>query len=182
MDTILVSVVALALIIVSTLTLTVSTFQSANTLADAWREMESQSVSVQRTEIRVVTANDYTGGLLDLEVQNEGGTDLHEFPKWDVIMRYQSGDAHYLSYASDYPPGSGEWAVKGIFMADGSPEIFDPNILNPGEVMKVTINPETEIGIGEAAMIVISAPNGVTSQCFVRRVQCGGEGGNGSNG
>jgi hypothetical protein len=54
-------------------------------------------------------------------------------------------------------------------MANESPEVFDPNILDPGEVMIVTINPEREIGTGETARIVISTPNGVTSQCFVTR-------------
>lgn len=169
MDTILVSVVALALIIMSTLTVTVSMVQSANSLADAWKDMEAQSMSIRRTEICVMVTGNYTGGLIDLAVQNEGRIDLHDYPRWDVIMQYQSGNAFYLSYAKTYPPGPGEWAVNGIFMADGSPEVFDPSILNSGEVMTVAINPETEIVIGETARIVMSTPNGVTSQCFVTR-------------
>lgn len=167
MDTILAAVVIIILIIVSTMTMTVSVFQSANNLADAWKDMEAQSVSISETEISA--AGNYSGGLVDVTVLNEGRTNLYDYSSWDAIIQYQSGDAFHLSYAEDYPPGSGEWAIEGIFMVGGSPEVFDPNILNPGEAMIVAINPEMEIGIGETARIVISTPNGVTSQCFVTK-------------
>jgi len=149
--------------------MTFNVFQSANSLADAWKDMEAQSMSIRRTEICVAVTGNYTGGLIDLAVLNEGKIDLYDYPRWDVIMQYQSGNAFYLSYTETYPPGPGEWAVNGIFMADGSPEVFDPNILNHGEVMAVAINPGTEIGTGETARIVMSTPNGVASQCFVTR-------------
>jgi hypothetical protein len=167
MDTILVAVVVLALIIMSTLTMIVSVFQSANNLADSWQDMESQSSSIKDTGISA-TGN-YSGGLVDVAVQNAGGTNLYDYPNWDVIIQYQSGDAFHLPYAGAYPPGSGGWAIEGIFMAGGSPEVFNPNILDPGEIMIIAINPEMEIGIGETVRIVISTPNGVTSQCFITR-------------
>jgi hypothetical protein len=167
MDTILVAVVVLVLIIMSTLTMTVSVFKSANNLGDAWKDMEAQSVSISDTGISILFTGNYSGGLIDVAVQNEGRTNLYDYPSWDVIIQYQSGNASHLSYAATYPPGSGEWAKEGIFMADESPEVFDPNILDPGEVMIVAINPEIAIGTGETARIVISTPNGVTAQCFV---------------
>ena len=169
MDTILVAVVILVLIIVSTLTMTVSVFQSADSLGDAWKDMEAQSISISETEIGVLVTGNYTGGEIAVAVQNEGRANLYDYPSWDVIIQYQSGRAFHLSYAETYPPGSGEWAIEGIFMAGESPEVFDPNILNPGEVMIVALSSEIEIGIGETARIVISTPNGVTSQCFVTR-------------
>jgi hypothetical protein len=169
MDTILVAVIILVLIVVCALPMTVSVFQSANNLTDAWQSMQTQSISVSETAISATVTGNYTGGLIDVAVQNEGRTNLYDYAKWDVIIQYQSGDAFHLSYAETYPPGSGEWAMEGISMADGSPEVFDPNILNPEEVMAVAINPEIELAIGETARIVISTPNGVTSQCFVTR-------------
>lgn len=170
MDTILVAVVVLVLIIMTTLTMTVSVFHSANNLGDAWKDRETQSISISDTEIGAVVTGSYTGGLIDVSVQNEGRTNLYDYPSWDVIIQYQSGDAFHLSYAETYPPGSGEWAIEDIFMADESPEVFDPNILNPGEKMIVAINPEIGMDIGETVRIVISTPNGVTSQCFVTKV------------
>ena len=169
MDTILVAVVVLVLIIMSVLTMTFSMFQSANTLGDSWKTMEAQSISISETAISTLVTGNYSGGLIDVAVQNEGRTNLYDYSRWDVILQYQSGDAFHLSYAETYPPGSGEWTSEGIFMAGGAPEVFDPNILNPGEVMIVAINPDMEIGIGKTARIIISTPNGVTSQCFVTR-------------
>ena len=169
MDTILVAVVVLVLIIMSVLTMTFSMFQSANTLGDAWQSMQTQSISISETAISATVTGNYSSGLIDVSVQNEGRANLYDYSKWDVIIQYQSGQSFPLPYVSTYPPGSGEWAREGIFMADGSPEVFDPGILNPGEVMIVAINPDMEIGIGETARIVISTPNGVASQCLVTR-------------
>jgi hypothetical protein len=169
METILVSVISVALVIITTLTMTFNAFQSTNGLADSWKKMEAQSTSIRQTEIRVLAADNYQGGQIDLWVKNEGKINLDDYPSWDVIIQYQSGNAYYLSYAVTYPPGPGKWTVNGIFVADDTPEVFDPNILNPEEMMLVAVNPETEIGIGEMAKIIVSTPNGVTCQCFVTR-------------
>jgi hypothetical protein len=171
METILVSVVSMALIIISTLAVTVSTFQSANKMADAWKSMEEQTSVVRQTIIRVSTPNNYQGGLIDLTVQNEGNANLSDFSRWDAIIQHQSGNASYLVYSEAYPPGPGEWAIEGIFITGGTPEVFDLNILNPGEQMTVSIYPNQELGIGETARIIMSTPNGVTSQGYVTRTE-----------
>lgn len=167
MDTLLVAIVIIALVIMSGLIITVSVFQSANNLADSWKDMEAQSASIKETAIS--TTGNYSGGLIDIEVQNEGSTNLYDYDNWDVIIQYQSGDASHLSYTGTYPPASGGWAIEGIFMTGGATEVFDPDILNPEEVMAMSASPAMEIGIGETVRMVISTPNGVTSQCFVTR-------------
>lgn len=164
MDTILVAVVIMALVIISGLIITVSVFQSANDLADSWKDMEAQSVSIKETAISA-TGN-YSGGLT-IEIQNEGSTNLYDYDNWDFIIQRQSGDASHLSYSGTYPPGSGNWAIEGIYIDGGTPEVFDPDILNPGEVMAVSAN--QGIDDGETVRLIISTPNGVTSQCFVTR-------------
>ena len=169
MDTILVGVIVLVLIVVSTLIITVSAFQSINNVSTAWNEMEEQSSSISETSIDASITGNYSGGLINVEVQNNGRTNLYNFPNWDIIIQYQSGNASHLSYIDTYPPSSGQWTVTGIYMADASPEVFDPGILNPEEEMNVAISPDSEIGIGETARIIVSTPNGVTSQCFVTK-------------
>ncbi len=169
METILVSAVSVALVVLCTLTLTFNAFQSTNMLADGVKSMETQSTSIRQTEIRVLDLNDYQGGQINLCVKNEGKININDYPRWDVIIQYQTGNAVYLSHTETYPPQLGQWAVNGIFVTEETPEVFDPSILNPGEMMIVAINSPTEIGIGEMAKIVVSTPNGVTSQCFVTR-------------
>jgi hypothetical protein len=169
MDTILVSIISLALIIVSTLTVTLSSFKSANRMADAWKMMEERSALASRTDIATVAPPDYRGGLIDLTVRNDGHVNLSDFNEWDVIVQDQSGVTSYLLYSPTYPPAAGQWALNGIFVTEGIPEVFDRNILNPGERMTVSIAPVTEVGVGQMARVLVSTPSGVTSQCFVTR-------------
>jgi hypothetical protein len=167
METTLVSLVSIALIVISAVTMTVSAFQSANKLADSWKTMEKVSSSAARTEITATAPENYSGGILDLTVINEGQINLSDFPRWDVIILFQSGTSRYLTYADTCPPGDNQWAVKGIYMADGLPEVFDRNILNPGEKMIVSASLIPEIGIGEMARATLATPNGITALCYV---------------
>jgi len=170
METILVSLVTIGLIIVSTLTMLTSSFQVATRLSDSWKEMETNASGITRTFIGAAPSSNYTGGNIVLTVQNEGATDLEDFPSWDVIATYQEGGVEYLVYTTDYPPGSNEWAVEGIYLPDGRSEVFDAGILNPGEEMKTELNLNPEISENETARITISTPNGVTSQCLITRL------------
>jgi hypothetical protein len=168
MESVLVSLVSMAMVILSTVIMTVSTFHSASKIADAWRTMEQVSTSVARTEISAVPPGTYQGGPLEIVVENKGYTNLSDFSSWDVIVQYQSGSSRYLAYAQ-YPPAEDQWAVKEIHVASGQPEVFDLGILDPAELMTVSLNLAPEIAAGEMAKVTISTSNGVTSQCFVAR-------------
>lgn len=168
METALVSLVSIALVIISTLTMTMSYLQSASTMADSWKQMEQQVGSIIRTEIVATPPVSYGGGVVNLTVANEGQINLGDFPYWDVIVQYQNGQVNYIAY-TEYPPGSNQWAVEGIYQSDNVTELFDLNLLNPGEEMIVAINLNPEIGEGTTGKITIATPNGVTSQCLVSR-------------
>jgi len=104
-----------------------------------------------------------------LKVVNQGETSLAQFAKWDVIVEYQDGTTNYIDYTTDGSPGSNEWTVEGIYLLNNSREVFDPDILNPEEQMKLLINIDPGIGAREAIRLTISTPHGVTSQCLVMR-------------
>jgi hypothetical protein len=167
METSLVSLISMALIVVSVVTMTVSMFQSSSKLADSWNEMERQSSCIARTSINASAPDNYQGGLIDLTIENSGQVNLNGFSGWDFIFQFQSGNSRYLAYTASYPPGDNQWSVRGIYMPDGLPEKFDPTILNPGEniIVSVALNPG--IGKGETAKVTVSTPIGVTSQCYV---------------
>jgi hypothetical protein len=169
METALVSVVSIGFIIIASMTMIMNSFQSASLFANSWKEMEEQAGNIRRTEVSMVPPEDYLGGAINLTVENDGQTNLGSFTHWDVIGQRQSGAANYAIYTDSYPPGSNQWTVLGIYLADGSPEAFDPDILNPGEHMTMAINLSPEIGEGETGRITVSTPNGVTSQCLVIR-------------
>jgi hypothetical protein len=168
-ETILVSLVSLALIIIASVTMTISTMQSSNKVADSWKNMETQSANISRTDIAAIAPAHYNGGAIDLTVKNDGQTNLSDFARWDVIVQYQSGNVTYLTFNAGYPPGANQWAVKGIYSSAGTPEIFDHGVLNPGEQMIVTISLNPEVISGQACRITISTSNGVKSQAELTR-------------
>ena len=129
METVLVSLVSLALIIVSFVSMEINTLQSTNKIASSLKQMEAQSSELVRTNIVAVPPASYSGGSLDLTVRNDGQTNLADFPQWDVIVQYQNGDFSYLAYAPTCPVDPGQWTVQGIYAGNGSPENFDPGIL-----------------------------------------------------
>jgi hypothetical protein len=169
METIFVSLISLALIIISSVTMVFNTLQSTNKTADSWKQMEMQTGIISRTDISALPSSNYTGGSLDITVRNDGQTNLTIFPKWDVIVQYDSGEVRYVTYSDSYPPQDNQWTVKGIYSTGETPEIFDPNVLDPGEQMVLTIVLNPSLGSGETCRITISTPNGVKSQTQVTR-------------
>jgi len=171
MESALVSLVSVALVIIATVTMMMSSFHSVSTVADSWRQMEEQSGDIRRTEITAVPPANYGGGNINLMVANDGQTNLDDFAYWDVIAQQQAGDTYYIAYTDGSTPGSNEWTVEGIYLSDNTTvaEVFDPDILNPGETMKMVINLDPDIGAGETGRVTVSTPNGVTSQCLVTR-------------
>lgn len=136
----MVSLVSTALVIISAVTMIMSIFSSTNAMADSWKQMEQQASGIRRTEITAIAPVNYAGGLINLTIRNDGQTNLDDFPRWDIIAQRENGNGSYIVYTDSLAPGSNQWAVEGIFLSDNRPEIFDPNILNPGEQMQVLIN------------------------------------------
>jgi hypothetical protein len=169
METALVSLVMIGLIIVGAFTMLTSSFHVATTLSDSWKGMEAETSYIMRTYITATPPKNYTGGSIEITIQNGGMTDLADLPSWDVIVDCQGGNIRYLSYTQS-APGSNEWAVEGIYLSGGNPEVFDAGILNPGENMRILLSLDPELSPDETARITISAPNGVTSQCQVTRL------------
>jgi hypothetical protein len=82
-------------------------------------------------------------------------------------VQYQDSSVSYLTYTASYPPADNEWTVKGIYTSGETPEIFDPGVLDPGELMIVSVMLNPAVGSGETCRITISTPNGVKSQTQV---------------
>ena len=167
MESLLISLVSVALIVIATVTMMMSSFHSAVTLTDSWKQMEQQAGKIRRTEITAAPPSSYQGGIIELTVNNQGQTNLADFSQWDIIAQKESEAADYIDYNADLPANS--WKVKGIYQSDNSTEVFDPNILNPGEKMIVRVNLDPGLGSEQTARITVATPDGVTSECQVIR-------------
>jgi hypothetical protein len=167
MESILISFVTLVLIIVSTVTLTMNTVNSSAKLTDSWKAMQEKTNTIRRTEIVSYPPGTYSGGIIDLVVKNNGQVNISDFVHWDVIIESQAGEAVSMQYSANYPPENNQWAINGFFISENVTEVFDLNILNPGEQMVLGINPSGMIDVDKTVRITLSTAEGVTSQCFV---------------
>ncbi len=75
-------------------------------------------------------------------LKNLGQTSLADFSRWDVIVQYRGSDNNYYIKHIPYTagaPGSNQWTVEGLFQDEqtSKSEVFDPNILNPSEEIKI---------------------------------------------
>ena len=104
-----------------------------------------------------------------LKILNQGQVTLSQFNKWDIIVQYEDGTTTYMDHTTDAYPGSNEWTVEGIYLLDDSAEVFEPNILNPGEQMRLYLSINPGIGRDENIRITLSTANGVGAECLVTR-------------
>lgn len=153
------------------LTLTRAALLSANGLALAWEEMKDRTTEQTRTELTLLTADIAGAGAdIDISLRNSGQTALADFANWDVVVQYYQASGNsglvidWFSYTSSPTPANGQWTVRGIYLdADTlEPEVYDPDILNPGEEMIVRINVTPAIPVQTDNLATIGAANGIT--------------------
>jgi hypothetical protein len=169
METIFVSIVSVALVLISSITMTASSIRSTNKLADSIKQMETRTLEIRRTDISAAPPDSYTGGLINLIIGNEGQAILSDFSNWDVIVQFQDGGVVYLLYSEVNPPVNNQWTVTDIFLPGGLPEVFDTGILDPGEQMTLSILLDPEIEVGKTCRVTVSTPNGIKAQVQVTR-------------
>jgi archaellum component FlaG (FlaF/FlaG flagellin family) len=168
METALISVVCIAILLIGTVTTMFTSFRAATKVSDSLKQWESQDSTIRRTDISATGS--YSTGLITLWVKNTGQVNLQEFPKWDVIAEWTGDGTTHLNYLTNATsgPNDNEWMVQGIYLPDQTaPEVMDPNILNPQEVMNITLKLSPDMSISTTARITISTPNGITSQCLI---------------
>ena len=104
-----------------------------------------------------------------MKILNQGQVALSQLCKWDIIVQYEDGTTTYMGYTTDAYPGNNEWTVEGIYLLDDSAEAFEPDILNPGEQMRLYLSINPGVGRDENVRITISTANGVKAECLVTR-------------
>ncbi len=171
METALISIVSLALIIISSVTMMLTSFTSFSSITDSLKTIEKESDIRRRTDISVTVPQNYEGGTVELFVSNDGHINLGNFSDWDIFIRYQSGEIDYLDYTENSEPAGGQWTLESIYLTENITvsEVFDSAILNPGESAKLLVNPGAEIPRSTYSLVTVSTFNGVVSQCHLYR-------------
>jgi len=168
MSTALVTLVAMALMLTAVLSWSQASFSSLDSGARSWKEMVDSAAEALRTDIELTGANT-TASYVEATVANVGRTGLTSFSQWDVLVEYYDGNSTYhigsLAYSEDAAPSDSEWTVDVIYADDGKgqQEVFEPGILNPGEVMDVKLKLTPSPGAGSTNRVTVSSPNGVAA-------------------
>jgi hypothetical protein len=166
MSTVITALVMIAMMLTTGLAIAQSSLTSVDYMAQCWKETESAAQETSRTDISVLNAQT-AGGFAEVLVYNSGSVHIAQFPRWDVLVHYYDdyGDYHIVEaeYVEGTIPGDNQWCVAGIYTDDtlGQVEVFEPGILNPGEVMLLRVNLVPLPCHKTMCWVTVSTPGGV---------------------
>lgn len=166
MSNAIVTLFVVALMLVAVTSWSQASFNSLDSGAQAWKQMVETATEVARTDIEVIDAQ-WAKPVVEVLVRNCGEIRLAQFSKWDVMVNHYDKDGGYyiswLSYTEDSDPGSDQWTVATIYSDDslGNEEVFEPGILNPGEVVLMKLKLTPEPGKNTTNRITVSTSSGV---------------------
>jgi hypothetical protein len=180
MDNVLAAFVILFLLVFAGMTLSEAMIASQDMMQASIQAAEERLSEKSRTYL--LPTNDEpvfeANGSVTFTFRNAGAVRLAEFDQWDVIVQYfdDADPASFyierLSYTRNLPM-NGEWHVKGIAIdasADRE-EVFEPEILNPGEEISLNIKVSPPVGPGEGLQLLVAVPNGISvSTMMVRNI------------
>ena len=168
MSNAIVTLFIVALMLAAVLSWSQASVGSMDSAAQSWKQMVETAREVSRTDIEVISANT-TAPFVEVLIHNCGEVHLAQFSKWDVIAHHYDASGSYhvssLSYIEDSDPGNDQWTVVTIYSDEslGQEEVFEPGILNPGEVILLRLKLTPEPGQGTTNRVTISTPNGVVA-------------------
>lgn len=171
METAIVSIICIALVVFGGMTMSNGFITTLDTGTAGIEEVGERNNEIMRTELTPVSTNITLipgADPLEIVLENSGQTKIANFEKWDIFVHYFDDGGDYLVQWLPYVNGAKdpyEWDV-GWIKLNGQPEIFDPDVLNPGEQIMIKTLLEPSVGVNTTNMIVISTPSGVTCSTY----------------
>lgn len=162
METAITVLIIVGVLVVGILGLTERSISLQNTVSQSTYVMQSRMDERARTNITPLNAqaDPVLGAWVEVTVRNGGTNKLANFEKWDVILDYT--DAFGVSRTEWFPYAIG-WTKQIYQTAPTMPEVFDPDILNPGEEMTIRVNLNVAVKEGSTNQITIATPSGITA-------------------
>ena len=168
MSTAIVTLFAIALMLMGVLTWSTASFNSMDSGIQSWKQMVEVAEEAARTDIEITGAQ-MQAPFVEVVIGNCGKVHIAQFNKWDMVVQYYDGNSTYnigsLIYTEEVDPSDDEWTVDAIYTDNSrsQQEVFEPEILNPGEVMLVKLKLNPQPGAGTTNRVVVSTPNGVVT-------------------
>jgi hypothetical protein len=171
METVIVSIVCIALLIFGGMAMSNGFMTSVDTSASGLQNIGNNVDSIIRTELTPVSTNissDAGGDPLEIILKNTGQTKMADYDKWDIIVQYYDDSGAYHVQWLPYVHGTNavyEWDVGWIEL-NGGPEVFEPGVFNPGEEIMIKTKLFPLVGSNTINMVTISTPSGVTCSTY----------------
>lgn len=142
----------------------------------ATQAMARRSEDQARTALTLLAAETKSAGaFVELTFRNTGSTKLADFDEWDVVVQYYTAPSAYvitwLPYVATTIPSDNQWAIGGLYLsaATAVPEVYEPDILNPGEEIVMRIKLFPVVGPNTTNLATIAVTNGVGQSAFFVR-------------
>lgn len=177
METVLAAFIIIFIILFAVLSLSYAVFIAQDSLHNAWQDMEARYAEQAQSDFELIDMEIVNAGSdILLTVENRGGRKLADFDEWDVIVQYYDDGTpanYHIEWLSYLPGGSASnrWTTDGFFLdtAEAIPEVYEPNVLNPGEELVIRVMVEPLIGEGTTVQTVIAGAAGMTDSTFATR-------------
>jgi archaellum component FlaF (FlaF/FlaG flagellin family) len=166
METSIPALLVTAILMITTVVLARSGYTSLDELGQSWQVMEERLGDQMHTRLTAVeTRIDESKANITVRIRNDGQTKTADYARMDVVVQYfsESGSRYvrWIPYTSGALQ-SNTWTVASI-----SNDVFEPSILNPGEVMEMQIRVNPPLGAGTTGWVVVATENGVTVSAYV---------------
>jgi hypothetical protein len=170
METVLISIVCIALLVFAGMTMSQGFMTSVDASSAGLNEVGARTETMMRTRLTPISTNlDLVSGPDPLEIvlENTGQTKMADFSEWDVIVQYYDASSNYIVKWLPYSAGGGtnKWDV-GWIRLNGGAETFEPNVLNPGEQIMLETSLDPSANATATGMVVISTPSGITCTTY----------------
>ena len=162
METSIPAAVIAAILMVSAVVLGRSGYQAFDGMGQVWKEREARAGDQARTQLTItsVTHSPPNSPYVNVNLRNDGSTNLANYDRMDVVVQYTTGTGArvlvWVPYTSS-PLTDNTWTVQGILG-----DAFEPGIVNPTETLQMRIQLNPIVGNGTTNRLLIATDLGVT--------------------
>lgn len=172
METAITAVIVTMVFLFAVFTSAENYFSAQDAVVRSWQEMEQRMEDHARTDLSAVGAVT-DGNVVTLTLRNDGGTKLADYDQWDVLLDYTGLSSDYVEW-HEYVTGAlgpGQWKVHDWYLdaSAETAEVFDPQILNPGEEMVIEISVSYTISTTSVNLATVATPNGIVATMVFTR-------------
>ena len=144
-------------------------------ISETWTHVEERSLGDIQTRLKgpIGLTVKAASSTVELILTNIGDDPLEQFSKWDAIIETWHRDCPkitYLTYSTTTPPAAGRWAIKDVYLnaSSSTPEVADPDVLNPGEQAVVEVNPDHPLVVNSYNQLMLATPNAVVTRTIFK--------------